>query len=310
MKVRGILGPDVRDTKAIDILGRVVEWRPGELWWEADPRHVERILETTGMVSGNASVVPGVKIQEEDGDIAGLVGNELTMYRSVTARANFIAQDRPDIRYAVKDLCRDMAKPTRASMRKLKKLARYLKGHPRMVQKIKTHEDANDKGEITVFVDSDWAGCTATRRSTNGGCIIFGGACMKTWSTTQGVVALSSGEAEYYAAVKGASEGLGFQAACQDLGMGNMTVRVLTDSSACKGICQRTGLGKIRHIDVALLWLQDLVRKGRVVMKKIPGARNLADLLTKYLAGSKTSEITEELGFHVEEGRTKIVDKA
>ena len=138
---------------------------------------------------------------------------------------------------------------------------------------------------------------------------MVGGVCLKAWSTTQGVVALSSGEAEYYAAVKGASEGLGFQAACQDLGTGPMTVNTLTDSSACKGICQRTGLGKIRHIDVALLWLQDLVRKGRVVMKKIPGVKYPADLLTKYLAGAKISKMTEELGFYVEQGRTQIVDE-
>ena len=85
-------------------------------------------------------------------------------------------------------------------------------------------------------------------------------------------------------------------------------LQVLTDSSACKGICQRTGLGKIRHIDVAYLWLQDMVRRGRVVMKKIPGARNLADLLTKYLSGVKTSEIAELLGFYNEKGRSSVVD--
>ena len=95
---------------------------------------------------------------------------------------------------------------------------------------------------------------------------MVGDVCLKAWSTTQRVVALSSGEAEYYAAIKGASEGLGFLAGCADLGIwtnGAVSLRVLTDSSACKGICQRTGLGKIRHIDVAMLWLQDLVRKGK-----------------------------------------------
>ena len=100
-------------------------------------------------------------------------------------------------------------------------------------------------------MDSDWAGCTATRRSTNGGCIMVGDLCVKAWSTTQKVVALSSGEAEYYAAVQRASEGLVFLAGCADLGIWNdgmVSLRVLTDSSACKGICQRTGLGKIRHL--------------------------------------------------------------
>ena len=84
----------------------------------------------------------------------------------------------------------------------------------------------------------------------------------------------------------------------------------MTDSSACKGICQRTGLGKIRHIDVALLWLQDLVRKGRIRMGKIPGKENPADLLTKYLPGVKVSEISRSLGFFVEGGRSDIVDAA
>ena len=312
IKVRGVLGPTARDQKTIVILGRVVEWRVDELWWEADPRHVEKILDACGMKDGNASVVPGVKLQEEAGDEEELAGEDLTRYRSVAARANFIAQDRPDIRFAVKELCRDMCKPTVASMRKLKKLARYLRGQPRMVQKIRL-QDQGIENEITIIVDSDWAGCTSTRRSTNGGCIMVGDVCLKAWSTTQGVVALSSGEAEYYAAVKGASEGLGFQAACADLGMWEerpVAVKVLTDSSACKGICQRTGLGKIRHIDVALLWLQDMVRRGKISMRKIPGDSNPADLMTKYLTGNKTAEVSLNLGFYSEDGRTNIVDEA
>ena len=93
-------------------------------------------------------------------------------------------------------------------------------------------------------------------------------------------MALSSGEAEYYVVIKGASEGLGFLAGCADLGIrtnGVVSLRVLTDSNACKGICQRTSLGKIRHIDVPMLWLQDLVRKGKIQMSKILGKENPAD---------------------------------
>ena len=117
---QGILGPDPGDQKSIVILGRVVEWRKDELWWEADPRHVEKILQVRGLVSGNPSVVPGVKLQEEHGDDEELAGEDLVRCRSVVATANFIAQDRPDVRFAVKELCREMARP---SWRKLKKLA-------------------------------------------------------------------------------------------------------------------------------------------------------------------------------------------
>ena len=312
LKVRCILGPDPGDQKSIVILGRVVEWRKDELWWEADPRHVEKILQVCGLVSGNQSVVPGAKLHKEHRDDEELAGEDLVRYRSVVATSNFIAQDRPDVRFAVKELYHEMARPTCASWRKLKKLARYLKGQPRVVQKIKLDVDGFGD-EVKIIVDSDWAGCTHTRRSTNGGCIIVGDICMKAWSTTQRVVALSSGEAEYYAAVKGASECLGFLAGCADLGIwadDMVSLRVLTDSSACKGICQRTGLGKIRHIDVALLWLQYLVRKGRIRMGKIPGKDNPADLLTKYLPGVQVSEISRSLGFFVEGGRSDIVDAA
>ena len=66
-----------------------------------------------------------------------LAGEDLTRYRSAVATANFMSQDRPDVRFAVKELCREMARPTCASWRKLKKVARYLRGQPRVVQKIK-----------------------------------------------------------------------------------------------------------------------------------------------------------------------------
>ena len=177
------------------------------------------------------------KLQEEDGDDQQLAGEDLAKYRSVTATANLIAQDRPDVRFAVKELCRDMAKPTRGSWRKMKKLARHHKGQPRVVQKIKFDVDGLGD-EVKVIVDSDWAACAATRRSTNGGCIMVGDLCVKAWSTTQKVVALSSGEAEYYAAVKGASEGLGFLAGFADLGMWNDGMVSLRALTCLRNTCQ------------------------------------------------------------------------
>ena len=125
---------------------------------------------------------------------------------------------------------------------------------------------------------------------------MVGDVCLKAWST-----------------IKGASECLGFLAGCAELGIwtgGAVSLRVLTDSSACKGICQRTGLGKIRHIDVAMLWLQDLVRKGKIQMFKIQGKENPADLLTKYLPGVKVAATSRALGFNADSGRSNIVDDA
>ena len=67
---------------------------------------------------------------------------------------------------------------------------------------------------------------------------------LKCWSSTQAGVAMSSGEAEFYGAVKGASAGLGMRALYKDIGY-DLPLRLWTDSSAAVGICSRQGLGKL-----------------------------------------------------------------
>ena len=57
-----------------------------------------------------------------------------------------------------------------------------------------------------------------------------------------------------------------------------------TDSSACKGTCNRAGLGKMKYLDVETLWLQEAVRNKEVELNKIAGEENMADLLTKHLS--------------------------
>ena len=103
---------------------------------------------------------------------------------------------------------------------------------------------------------------------------------MKTWSSTQASIAQSSGEAEYYALVRAASEALGMQSIMRDLGC-SCKIRLLVDSSAAKSIASRTGLGKLRHLEIKFLWLQECVRRGKLVLSKVRGDINLADVFTK-----------------------------
>ena len=63
---------------------------------------------------------------------------------------------------------------------------------------------------VRAYVDSDWAGCRKTRKSTSGGVLMLGTTAARGWSTKQAVIALSIGEAEYHAALKGASSALGY----------------------------------------------------------------------------------------------------
>ena len=116
-----------------------------------------------------------------------------TLYRAVVARANYLSQDRSDIRYAVKELSRSMSKPTERDYQRLKRFGRYLKGVPRLVAQYPRQDNV---AHLDVWVDTDWAGCRKTRKSTSGGMAMLGSHIIKHWSTTQTVVATSSGEAE------------------------------------------------------------------------------------------------------------------
>ena len=111
---------------------------------------------------------------------------------------------------------------------------------------------------------------------------------VKCWSVTQAVLALSSGEAEFYALVKTASQGLGLRAMLDDLGVGmklkimDKKIRIKTDASAARGMALRKGLGPVRHIEVGQLWIQDKVSSGDISVEKVDGKINLADTLTKH----------------------------
>ena len=108
---------------------------------------------------------------------------------------------------------------------------------------------------------------------------MLGSHCIKHWPSTQASVALSSGETEFARVVRGAGQGLGYKALLQDLGV-EARLRAWTDSSAAIGICNRQGLGKLRHLDTHTLWIQQAVRTGRVDLRKVLGEENPADLLT------------------------------
>ena len=112
---------------------------------------------------------------------------------------------------------------------------------------------------------------------------MVGSHLLKTWSSTQASVALSSGEAEFYGAVKAAGYGLAYQALLADLGI-QMPVTCFSDSAAAIGIASRQGLGKLRHLDVHTLWLQQAVRSKRIALRKVLGTDNPADVFTKHLA--------------------------
>ena len=280
------LGPGVKDDKCVQILNRMVRWTPEGLELEADPRQVEKLVRDLNLEGANSVATPGVKVNKEQvASDAELERGKHSPFRAVAARCNYLAADRPDVQFAAKEVCRWMSSPTALSLHALKRLGRFLEGRRRLVYKFSWQSVSC----VDVYTDTDWAGCVRTRKSTSGGGLVLGQHLVKSWSSTQTEVALSSGEAEYYGAVKAAGVGLGFQSLLSDLGI-QLPVRVWTDSTATIGICSRDGLGKLRHIDTKCLWLQHQVRSRRIEVRKVKGTENPADVFTKHLSSAQTVE--------------------
>jgi len=224
---------------------------------------------------------------------------DATAYRGITARPNYLAQGRADIQYACKEASRRMASPREADQLMPTRTARYLIGAPRFKQKFLWQDEP---ANADAYTDSDWAGCRSTCRSTSGGALKLGKHCLETWSSTQATVALSSAEAELYALTKGASQVLGLMSLLQDFGVAVSAI-VHTDASAAIGIVRRAGLGKLRHLNVRYLWLQDKVKEEDFELRKVPGLENPADLMTKHLSRVDADRHLVGLGMHLGGGR-------
>ena len=135
---------------------------------------------------------------------------------------------------------------------------------------------------------------------------MFGSHLIKSWSTTQDLIALSSGEAEYYGLVKGSAIGLGIRSMMRDLGV-NKGVKVKTDASAAIGIASRKGLGKVKHIEVHQLWVQSKVANGDIVLEKVKGPKKLADGLTKYVTSDGINMHLRGTNQYITPGRHELM---
>ena len=76
-----------------------------------------------------------------------------------------------------------------------------------------------------------------------------------------------------------------------------MKLELRVDAKATIGILHRQGLGRLRHVEVGHLWIQQAVKSGRIEVRKVLGTENIADLMTKYLDFNTNSKHIEKMGF-------------
>ena len=93
-----------------------------------------------------------------------------------------------------------------------------------------------------------------------------------------------------------------------DLGV-ETTVRLSFDSSGAKGIAAKRGAGGVRHIELRTLWLQHAVERKLIVLRKVLGKVNPADIGTKILTAAEVVANLAIMGMRYVAGRRSPIRK-
>ena len=217
-----------------------------------------------------------------EGDNEELSEEQASWLRSSVLTLLYLSNERTDIQSTVRLLCTKLKSPTALEMRQL---MRYVKSTEDMSTVFEMRDDKDRRGQtvkrLEVYTDSDWASDQVTRKSTSGAVIMAEGMRLHAHSRGQASVALSSCEAEVMAASESIKEAFLLQEVLMFAGLGQYEIEIKVESSAAHAFFQRRGVGRMKHIDSRIFWLQDLIAAGGVRLKKIPRTQKfLANMLT------------------------------
>ena len=253
------------------------------------------------------------------------------LYRKGVGILLYMAPERPDLKYTLKKLSTKLAQPTEADMELLRYVGKCVTGCPDIVlcqdEKFpgQSFQDKRNLGKkwpkkrsvfeqqslLEVCSDSDWAAERSTRQSASCGVIFLNRNLVHFQSKRQRSIALSSCEAETIASTSILSEAVFLRDLITRITGQEPEMVLYSDSSSSRQLISRKGLGKARHLDVNLLWIQKLIKAKdkRLLVRAIPGPENPADLGTEALTCDKIRKYVKMLEYRGDYIDEEVVQK-
>ncbi|XP_076298344.1 uncharacterized protein LOC143217692 [Lasioglossum baleicum] len=262
----------------------------------SQPQYTKKIVERFKFDASNPSSTPMERgmVTDEENYINDRPLEKAEPYREAIGSLLYLATiSRPDITFAVNYLSRFNCAPMVSHWRMIKRIFQYLKGT--------IHFGIYFDGGKTLvpYTDSDYGGDTRTGHSTSGGLIMRGGPIV--WYTQrQRLVATSTAEAEYRAAVSSIDEicwirRLGAELRILEL---HRPTLLHIDNQSAIHMLHNTHEGKItkgkKHIDIARKFVQEHIGK-TVELRHVRSSDQLADILTKPLARKMFEDLRRKL---------------
>ncbi|GJR05907.1 ribonuclease H-like domain-containing protein [Tanacetum coccineum] len=220
-------------------------------------KYTVEILERAGMVNCNPSRTP-VDTESKLGDTGDVVSDP-TLYRSLAGSLQYLTFTRPDISYAVQQVCLHMHDPRELHLSALKRILRYVCG----TLDYGLQFFSSSTTDLVAYSDADWAGCPTTRRSTFGYCMFLGNNLLSWSSKRQQTLSHSSAEAKYRVVANAVAETFQHQ--------------------------------RMKHIKIYIYFVCDLVAAGQVRVLHVPSRYQFVDIFTKGLPSALFEEFRSSL---------------
>jgi hypothetical protein len=204
-----------------------------------------------------------------------------SLYRSLAGALQYATLTRPEIAYAVQQICLHMHAPRDSHFSLIKRVLRYLKGTLDLglvLYRSSTHS-------LVAYSDADWAGCPDTRRSTSGFCMYLGDNLISWSSRRQTTVSRSSAEAEYRAVATCVAESCWVRQILQELHrpIHHATIVYCDNVSAVYMSANPVHHRRTKHIELDIHFVREKVAIGDVRVLHVPSSSQFADIFTKGL---------------------------
>ncbi|KAM3354769.1 hypothetical protein ACQJBY_025482 [Aegilops geniculata] len=164
-------------------------------------KYAHELLEHAGMLNCKPAPTP-VDTKAKVSALEGSLASDGAFYHSIVGALQYLTLTRPDLQYAVQQVCLHMHAPRDSHWTLVKRILRYIRGTLSLGLTL----TASASTDLVAYSDADWAGCPDTRRSTSGYCVYLGPSLISWSSKRQPTVSRSSAEAEYRAVANAVAE--------------------------------------------------------------------------------------------------------
>jgi hypothetical protein len=202
-------------------------------------------------------------------------------YRSLAGALQYLTLTRPDLAYAVQQVCLFMHDPREPHLALIKRILRYVKGS----LSAGLHLGPGAVDQLTAYSDADWAGCPDMRRSTSGFCVYLGDNLVSWSSKRQTTVSRSSAEAEYRVVAHAVAECCWLHQLLHELHIfiPRATVVYCDNVSVVYMAANPVHHRRTKHIEIDIHFVREKVALGQFRVLHVPSTHQFADIMTKGL---------------------------